>query len=55
MARNPKDVMVSYFYHHKLMKFHDFAGDVESFAQYFMDDECKLKFMFLRFLVTIGL
>nr|CAH0099007.1 unnamed protein product [Daphnia galeata] len=39
IARNPKDVIVSYFYHHKLIEFHNFTGDVEKFAQYFMDDE----------------
>jgi hypothetical protein len=42
IARNPKDVIVSYFYHHKLIEFHNFTGDVEKFAQYFMDDERNL-------------
>lgn len=41
LARNPKDVIVSYYYHHKLMKIQDFRGDIEQFAQFFMDDECK--------------
>ena len=37
--RNPKDVIVSYFHHHKLFNRHGFLGDVELFAQYFMNDE----------------
>ena len=41
VARNPKDVIVSFFYHHKLMKLHNYTGDIEQFAQYFMDNECK--------------
>lgn len=41
MARNPKDVIVSFYYHHKLMKMQEFSGDIGEFAQYFMDDECK--------------
>lgn len=39
VARNPKDVIVSYFFHHKLIKIHGFSGDIEQFAQFFMDDE----------------
>jgi hypothetical protein len=42
VARNPKDVIVSYFYHHKLIQFHNFTEDVEKFARYFMDDERNL-------------
>ena len=41
VARNPKDVMVSYYHHHKLIKFHDFNGNVEEFARYFMQDKCS--------------
>lgn len=43
VARNPKDVIVSYFYHHKLIKFQNFSGDIEQFSQYFMDNECLKK------------
>ena len=39
VARNPKDVIVSFYHHHTLIKAHDFKGNVEEFAQYFMDDE----------------
>ena len=38
VARNPKDAMVSYFFHHKLVKFMHFAGDLETFAEYYMKD-----------------
>jgi hypothetical protein len=39
VARNPKDAIVSFYHHHKLMKFQDYQGTLEEFAQYFMDDE----------------
>ncbi|XP_046448183.1 sulfotransferase 1E1-like [Daphnia pulex] len=39
VARNPKDAIVSFYHHHKLIKFHDYQGTLEEFAQYFMDDE----------------
>ncbi|XP_046451193.1 luciferin sulfotransferase-like isoform X2 [Daphnia pulex] len=39
VVRHPKDVIVSYFHHHKLFNRHGFLGDVELFAQYFMNDE----------------
>ena len=38
VARNPKDVIVSFYYHHKLIKNHNFAGTLEEFADYFMRD-----------------
>ena len=39
VARNPKDVMVSDYYHHKLVvKIHNFTGDFPLFARYFMKD-----------------
>ena len=41
MARNPKDVIVSYFHHHKLLALQEFTADIEKFADYFMKDECK--------------
>ncbi len=39
VARNPKDVIVSFFYHHKLMKMQGFVGELENFADYFMQDK----------------
>jgi len=39
VARNPKDVIVSYFHHHKLLAVQDFTADIEKFADYFMKDE----------------
>ena len=39
MARNPKDVITSYFYFHILLKICEFTGDMEQFAEYFMDDK----------------
>ena len=41
VARNPKDVIVSYFHHHKLFTNQQFTADIEKFADYFMKDECK--------------
>lgn len=39
IARNPKDVIVSYYYHYKLVKWHDHIGGIESFARRFMQDQ----------------
>jgi len=39
VARNPKDVIVSYFHHHKLFVRHTFKGDIQEFAEYFMNNE----------------
>jgi hypothetical protein len=39
VARNPKDAIVSFYHHHKLITLHDYQGNLEEFAQYFMDDE----------------
>jgi hypothetical protein len=55
VARNPKDVIVSYFYHHKLIEFHNFTGDIETFAQYFMDDERNLRYFYLDVLKVLRL
>ena len=62
MARNPKDVIVSYFHHHKLLTLHKFTADIEKFADYFMKDECKnvlaleinrdLPYVMLIFIIT---
>lgn len=39
VARNPKDVIVSYYYFHKMMDFTKFTGDLDTFAEYFMEDK----------------
>lgn len=39
VARNPKDVIVSDYFHHKMMHYHGYQGDIEEFAQLFMDNE----------------
>ena len=39
MARNPKDVIVSYFNHCKLFKYIDYKGDLPSFVNYFINDQ----------------
>lgn len=44
VARNPKDVIVSYYHYHRLLEFHKFSGDLETFAEYFIKDECTLFF-----------
>jgi len=42
VARNPKDTMVSYYYHHKHIKGHDFVGDFPTFARRFMKDQVMI-------------
>ena len=42
VARNPKDVIVSYFYHHRLYTAMEFKGQFEQFAEYFMNDDCEI-------------
>ena len=41
VARNPKDVIVSYYFHHKLIKVHGYTGTLDEFAEFFMNDERK--------------
>lgn len=40
MARNPKDVVTSFYHHSRIFKNHDFDGTFEEFVQYFLDDDC---------------
>ena len=42
MARNPKDVVLSFFHHCRIFKNHAFEGTFEQFVQYFLDDDCKI-------------
>ncbi|XP_064087106.1 sulfotransferase 1A3-like [Macrobrachium nipponense] len=39
VARNPKDVIVSYHHHSRVIKSHDFVGSLDDFVQYFVDDD----------------
>lgn len=39
MARNPKDVIVSFYFHHKLIRVHDYQGTLEEFVQYFTNNQ----------------
>ena len=45
VARNPKDVIVSYFHHHRLINVQNYTNDIEKFAEYFMNDECKFQIL----------
>lgn len=38
VARNPKDVAVSYYHHNRLLRCHDYKGDFEKYWNYFTDD-----------------
>ena len=39
VARNPKDVIVSYYHHHRMLqKVHGFEGTLEQFANHFIED-----------------
>ncbi|XP_037090162.1 sulfotransferase 1C4-like [Pollicipes pollicipes] len=37
VARNPKDVCVSFYHHSRLMKYNEFHGDMQAFMEYFME------------------
>ncbi|XP_063889967.1 sulfotransferase 1A1-like [Scylla paramamosain] len=39
VARNPKDMLVSYHHHCRLIKMHGYVGSLEDFIQYFVDDD----------------
>ena len=39
IARNPKDAIVSYYFHHKLMTTLGFCGTMEDFVKYFLEDK----------------
>lgn len=42
VARNAKDVMVSYYYHNKLIRLHDYKGDLETYWNLFKNDLGRL-------------
>lgn len=37
--RNPKDLVVSFLHHCRLMRNQDFVGTIEEFVQYFVDGD----------------
>ncbi|XP_068242972.1 sulfotransferase 1A3-like [Palaemon carinicauda] len=39
VARNPKDVVVSFHHHSRVMKESDYVGHFDDFVQYFVDDD----------------
>ncbi|KAK3863422.1 hypothetical protein Pcinc_030808 [Petrolisthes cinctipes] len=39
MARNPKDIIVSFFHHSRIFKNHNYTGTFDDFVQYFLDDD----------------
>ncbi|XP_068243032.1 sulfotransferase 1A1-like [Palaemon carinicauda] len=39
VARNPKDVVVSFHHHCKMFKNHNYTGSFEDFVQYFVNDD----------------
>ncbi|XP_046656673.1 sulfotransferase 1E1-like [Daphnia pulicaria] len=38
VARNPKDVIVSYYHFHQLLQFHQYVSNLDTFAENFMTD-----------------
>lgn len=54
VARNPKDVIVSYYHHHKLIPMMNFTGNMDEFAEYFMKDLSKFA-LSLRFSIQLNL
>ena len=41
VARNPKDAMVSFYHHHRLIESHGFIGDLPTFATRMTKDQGK--------------
>ena len=39
MARNPKDVIVSFYYHHLLIPNIEMNADLSTFARFFINDK----------------
>ena len=48
MTRNPKDAIVSNYFHNKMLNVHNFKGTLDQFAQYYMDDEGTLIYQWLK-------
>ncbi|XP_063609974.1 sulfotransferase 1C4-like [Penaeus indicus] len=39
VARNPKDMLISYLHHHRLLRNQEFIGTLEEFADHFISDD----------------
>ncbi|XP_027237354.2 sulfotransferase 1C4 [Penaeus vannamei] len=39
VARNPKDMLVSYLHHHRLLRAQEFIGTLDEFADHFLNDD----------------
>ena len=39
--RNPKDVCVSFYHHHKGMRFYNYDGEFNDYVPTFLAGECK--------------
>jgi Sulfotransferase domain len=46
VARNPKNVVVSYYHLNKLYRTQGYVNDINTFIEYFMKDLCELKYIF---------
>jgi len=42
VVRNPKDVLISFYHHHKLINGHGYIGDLPSFAKRFINNEIMM-------------
>ena len=52
VARNPKDVIVSFYYHHLLIPNIEMNADLSTFARFFINDKgniFKIKFSFFYY------
>ena len=52
VARNPKDVLVSYYHHHKLVRGHDYTGDLPGFSKWFMKEQVSLKLLLITSIIV---
>lgn len=51
IARNPKDVAVSYYHHNRLLRVHDYQGDFPKYWNYFKDDLCEYYYYFFKWTI----
>lgn len=43
MARNPKDLVVSYYQFHRSLRTMSYRGTFQEFCRRFMNDKCKIQ------------